>query len=123
MEPLGTTDAAIEAAWDFLSNQWRGNFIEVVRDLAPGCIRWGGIYTDFWKWREGVGPRSQRIPAINYLWGGVETNQVGIHEFIEFCQRVAAEPLIGINFAADGRPEYINTPSGKNRAGTAEEAA
>ena len=26
LEPLGTTDAAIEAAWDFLYNQWRGNF-------------------------------------------------------------------------------------------------
>lgn len=123
MEPLGTTDSSVEAAWDFTTNQWRDNFVDVVRDLAPGCIRWGGIYTSFWKWREGIGPRENRVPAINYLWGGVETNQIGVHEILEFCQKVSAEPLMAINFAADGRPEYINTADGEQRAGTPEEAA
>ena len=55
MEPLGTTDSSVEAAWDFLTNQWRPQFIDTVRDLAPSTIRWGGILTSFWKWREGIG--------------------------------------------------------------------
>ncbi|HLV37716.1 MAG TPA: alpha-L-arabinofuranosidase C-terminal domain-containing protein [Spirillospora sp.] len=123
MEPLGTTDSSVEAAWDFTKNVWRPQFVEVVRDLGPGCIRWGGILTSFWKWREGVGPRDQRTPMINYLWGGIESNQIGIHEILDLCRQVNAEPLIGINFAADGRPAYIHTATGENRAGTAEEAA
>jgi alpha-L-arabinofuranosidase len=123
MEPLGTTDASVEAAWDFLHQRWKPQFIEAVQDLAPGCIRWGGILTSYWKWQEGVGPRESRKPMINYKWGGGETNQVGIHEIMDLCQKVSAEPLLGINFAADGRPEYINTPLGENRAGTPEEAA
>ena len=123
MEPLGTTDSSVEAAWDFTTNTWRAQFIDVLRDLAPGSIRWGGILTSFWKWREGIGPRDQRTPMINYLWGGLESNQVGMHEIIELCRLVDSEPIIGINFAADGRPAYINTATSENRAGTAEEAA
>ncbi|MCB9459674.1 MAG: alpha-L-arabinofuranosidase [Anaerolineaceae bacterium] len=123
MEPLGTTDSSVEAAWDFMTNQWRPQFIETVRDLAPSSIRWGGILTSYWKWREGIGPRDQRKPMHNYLWGGLESNQVGIHEILDLCQQVGAEPLMAINFAADGRPAYINTLTGENRAGTPEEAA
>ena len=123
MEPLGTTDSSVEACWDALSDRWRADFIEVVRDLAPSSIRWGGILTSFWKWRESVGPRASRQDMVNYLWGGWERNVVGVDEFLEFCEAVAAEPIMAINFAADGRPEYINTPLGENRSGDATEAA
>ena len=123
MEPLGTTDSSVEACWDALSDRWRPDFIDVVRDLAPSSIRWGGILTSFWKWRESVGPRSARKDMVNYLWGGWEKNVVGVDEFLEFCEEVAAEPIMAINFAADGRPEYIKTPLGENRSGDAAEAA
>jgi len=123
MEPLGTTDGSVEAAWDFGNDCWRTDFIEAVKELAPTCIRWGGILSSYYKWREGVGPRSKRIPMYNYAWGGVETNQIGTHEFIDLCRQVEAEPLICVNFMSDGRPEYINTSRGENRSGDAEEAA
>jgi alpha-N-arabinofuranosidase len=123
MEPLGTTDSSVEACWDALEDRWRPDFIEVVRDLAPSSIRWGGILTSFWKWRESVGNPKQRPPMVNYLWGGWEQNRVGVDEFLAFCEAVEAEPIMAINFAADGRPEYINTPLGENRSGDAEEAA
>jgi alpha-L-arabinofuranosidase len=123
MEPLGTTDSSVEAAWDFNTDTWRGDFIATVRDLAPGAIRWDGILSSYWKWREGVGPLDRRMPMINYHWGGVESNRIGVDEVLELCQAVGAEPIIGINFACDGRPEYINTVRGENRAGTPEEAA
>lgn len=123
MEPLGTTDSSVEAGWDFIHERWRQSLVEVVQDLSPGAIRWGGILTSFWKWREGIGPRESRQPMLNYLWGGQESNQVGIHEILEFCRQVDAEPILAVNFAADGRPEYLATGRGENRAGTAEEAA
>jgi len=123
MEPLGTTDSSVEACWDIDTDAWRKDFIEVTRDLAPSSIRWGGILTSFWKWRESVGEPTSRPPMFNYLWGGVETNRVGVHEFLDFCEAVGAEPIMAINFAADGRPEYINTPRGEQRAGDAQEAA
>jgi alpha-N-arabinofuranosidase len=123
MEPLGTTDSSVEACWDIEKDQWRDDFIATTRDLSPSSVRWGGILTSFWKWRESVGEPATRKPMINYLWGGVETNRVGVHEFLDFCEAVGAEPIMAINFAGDGRPEYINTSRGEHRAGDAREAA
>jgi len=123
MEPLGTTDSSVEAGWDVLKDAWRGDFVDVTRDLAPGAIRWGGILTSFWKWRESVGDPARRPPMVNYLWGGWEKNRVGVDEFLDFCRQVAADPVLAVNFAGDGRPEYIRTALGEERAGDAREAA
>lgn len=123
MEPLGATDSSVEAAWDHNRDNWREDVVEATKELAPGCIRWGGILCSYYKWREATGPRAARKPMYNYLWGGVETNQVGTHEFVDLCRRTGAEPLICVNFLSDGRPEYIQTARGENRAGDADEAA
>jgi len=123
MEPLGITDGSVEAAWDYDANDWRKDLIETVKDLAPGCIRWGGLYSRYYKWREGVGPVWKRPPHRNYVWGGKETNRVGTGEFVDFCRRVGAEPLIGVNFLGDGQRRYWNTPREGNRSGDATEAA
>ncbi len=93
MEPLGATDSSVEAAWDVNTDNWRDDFVATVRDLAPGAIRWGGIFTSYWKWREGVGPANKRTPMINYLWGGRESNRIGVDEVLAFCGAVGAEPL------------------------------
>ena len=77
MEPLGATDGSVEAAWDHLRDRWREDVVEVTRELAPTMMRWGGIFADFYRWREGVGPREKRPPMLNLLWGGMESNQVG----------------------------------------------
>src|SRR5215831_1719943 len=47
MEPLGTTDGSVEAAWDHSRDQWRDDVVEVAKALAPPMMRWGGIFTRF----------------------------------------------------------------------------
>jgi len=123
MEPLGATDSSVEAAWDYDKEDWRRDFVGVVKDLAPDAIRWGGIHTRYYKWREGVGAPKKRPISRNYHWGGVETNRVGTHEFIDLCRRVGAEPIIGVNFLSDGQKAHWRTADGQNRAGDAREAA
>jgi hypothetical protein len=39
MEPLGTTDGSVAAAWDHLHNRWREGFIEVSRDRGRSGLR------------------------------------------------------------------------------------
>lgn len=117
MEPLGVSDSSVEAAWDYDSDDWRKDFIDVVKDLAPGAVRWGGNFTRYYKWREGVGPVAARPWMRNYSWGGKETNRVGTDEFLSFCQRVGAAPLICVNFLSDGRKRF------GERTGDAREAA
>jgi alpha-L-arabinofuranosidase len=122
MEPLGATDGSVEAAWDHLRDDWRDDVVEATRELSPTMIRWGGIFADFYRWREGVGPRGKRPPMINLLWGGIESNQVGTAELVDLCRRVQAEPLVCVNFESDGRRQYMKV-KGRIRAGDAKEAA
>lgn len=124
MEPLGKTDGSVEAAWNFEADDWREDVIEATRKLAPSLIRFGGIFSAYYKWKEGIGPREKREPMYNVEWGGLESNVVGTVEFIDFCRRVGAEPFINVNFESEGR-EYWKDPlyGKKGRNGTAEEAA
>jgi alpha-L-arabinofuranosidase len=122
MEPLGVTDSSVEAAWDYDSDDWRKDFVDVVKDLGPQVMRFGGLFSRYYKWREGVGPVAGRPWMRNYVWGGKETNRVGTHEFVDFCRRVGAEPLYCVNFLSDGETRYRSTREG-NRTGDAQEAA
>ena len=122
MEPLGSTDGSVEASWDYDADDWRADFVDVVRDLAPDVMRFGGLFSRYYKWREGVGPVENRPWMRNYVWGGKETNRVGSHEFVDFCRRVGAEPLYCVNFLSDGEQRYRSTREG-NRTGDAQEAA
>ncbi|HPP75541.1 MAG TPA: alpha-L-arabinofuranosidase C-terminal domain-containing protein [Armatimonadota bacterium] len=123
MEPLGTTDSSVEAGWDFVNNRWREDLIEATIELAPTLIRWGGCLTSYYRWKEGIGPRTKRKPMVNLCWGGVETNQIGTHEFLDFCKRVGADPLIGVNFESDGRKPWARPACGGLRSAGPKEAA
>ncbi|MHB8897813.1 MAG: hypothetical protein ACYC6Y_03600 [Thermoguttaceae bacterium] len=107
MEPLGASDSSVEASWNHLEDRWRDDLVEVTQKLGPTMMRWGGIFSDFYRWREGVGPREKRVPLVNLLWGGIESNQVGTAELVDFCRQVGADPLVCVNFESDGRKRYM----------------
>jgi alpha-L-arabinofuranosidase len=123
MEPLGVTDSSVDAAWDFGSEKWREDVVNVSRELAPTLLRWGGCFCSYYRWKEGVGPRNERKPMVNQLWGGLYNNQVGTHEFVDFCRRVGADPLLVVNFESDGRRPWATGPKGDLRSGSSSEAA
>jgi len=123
MEPLGATDGSVAAAWDFLRDCWREDVTEVTKELAPTVIRWGGGSIAYYRWKEAVGPRDQRKPMINIAWGGMESNQVGTGEFVDFCRQVGAEPLMSVNFESEGRNYSLPASKGGVRSAGPEEAA
>jgi alpha-L-arabinofuranosidase len=123
MEPLGVTDGSVAAAWDALGERWRPDVVEATRMLAPALMRWGGCFASYYRWKEGVGPRSARRPMLNLQWGGTESNQVGSVEFVDFCRAVKSDPLICVNFESDGRKHWAKLSNGDVRSGGPEEAA
>jgi alpha-L-arabinofuranosidase len=123
MEPLGTTDGSVAAAWNYQRRQWREDVLQVTQQLAPTMMRWGGCFSSYYRWKEAVGPRSQRVPMHNLLWGGREDNQVGTVEFVDFCRQVGAESLMCVNFESDGRQGWTQDYDGRPRSGDANEAA
>ncbi|MEM2487302.1 MAG: alpha-L-arabinofuranosidase C-terminal domain-containing protein [Thermoproteota archaeon] len=105
----------------------RLDVLEAVKAINPPIIRWpGGNFASGYHWKDGVGPRDKRPRRPNPAWGGVESNQFGTDEFIDFCREVGAEPFIVVNMGS-GTPqeaaewvEYcngdVNTTYGKLRA-------
>ena len=123
MEPLSVTDSSVDAAWDFMEGDWFPSVIDKVRELSPTMIRFGGCFASFYHWKEAVGPMSERRPMVNYAWSGIYSNMVGTHEFLDFCRRVGADPLLVANMESEGLPYWQNPKNDISRMGTAEEAA
>jgi alpha-L-arabinofuranosidase len=123
MEPLGTTDGSVEACWDHLADDWRKDFVEVTKALSPSLIRWGGCFSSYYRWREAVGPRHARVPMYNILWRGIESNQVGTHEFVDLCRRTGSTPFYCVNFESDGRKHWARIPKWGVRSAGPDEAA
>lgn len=122
MEPLGVTDGSVEAAWDHDADDWRRDFVDAAADLSPDVVRFGGLLSRYYRWREGVGPPAGRPRMRNHVWGGWESNRVGTAELVSLCRRVGAEPMFCVNFLGDGHAGYARTREG-DRTGDAREAA
>jgi len=82
-------------------NGWRRDVITAIRELRPPIIRWGGSVIDpgQYKWKDSIGDRDLRVPFKNKVWGRIDPNDVGIDEFLQFCEAVEAEPLVCVSFA------------------------
>ncbi len=105
---------------------FRSDVIALLRELNAPVYRWpGGNFVSGYNWRDGIGDRDRRPPRKNPAWQGVEANDVGIHEFMKFCELINTEPYIAVNAGlgnsdeamaevqyANGDPE---TPMGKLR--------
>ena len=96
---------------------WRRDVVEAVRATRPGVIRFGGSSLIYYDWRIGIGPRDKRAAFENRPWGNMEDNDVGLHEFLQFCEQVEAEPLICLNSNSTtvedilAEIEYCNGPA------------
>ncbi|MCA9297717.1 MAG: hypothetical protein KDA28_01545, partial [Phycisphaerales bacterium] len=97
----------------------RADTLALLKQLDAPIYRWpGGNFVSGYDWRDGVGDRDRRPPRTNPAWSGVEHNDFGMHEFIEFCRLLDTEPLITINmgfegaFSAEAEMEYANATEG-----------
>jgi len=96
---------------------FRSEVIKVLKELNSPLYRWpGGNFVSGYDWKEGLGDPDRRPPRKNPAWLGVEHNDVGIHEFMRFCEIVGTEPYVTVNsgqgsetMAAD-EVEYVNGP-------------
>ena len=84
---------------------FRKDVIAEVKGLGVPILRYpGGNFVSGYHWQDGVGPKDKRPTVLERAWNSLETNQFGTNEFIEWCQRVNTEPLLGFNLGT-GTPE------------------
>jgi alpha-L-arabinofuranosidase len=85
----------------------RNDVIAALRKLQLSVLRWpGGCFADEYHWRDGIGPHSSRPRRANTSWGGVETNDFGVHEFMDFAELIGAEPYVSVNVGS-GTPREM----------------
>ena len=106
---------------------FRAEVLKLLKDLDSPVYRWpGGNFVSGYNWRDGLGDPDRRPPRKNPAWLGVEHNDVGLHEFLDFCRILGTDAYISVNsgqgsedLAAD-EVEYANgaadTPMGRLRA-------
>jgi len=76
----------------------RADTLELLKELDAPVYRWpGGNFTSGYDWRDGIGDRDKRPPRKNPAWTGVEMNDFGTDEFIDFCREIDTEPMIAAN--------------------------
>jgi alpha-N-arabinofuranosidase len=68
--------------------------IRLYKEAGFKMAKWpGGNFVSAYDWYDGLGDPDKRPPRAEPMWGNsVESNDVGIHEFIDFCALVGAEP-------------------------------
>jgi len=106
---------------------FRQEVIAQLKQLHSGFWRLpGGNFISDFNWYDSVGPRDKRPPHFDYAWNAMQTNDVGMDEFMTFCKLIGVEPYITVNagfgdaHSAAEEVEYMNgaasTPMGAMRA-------
>jgi alpha-N-arabinofuranosidase len=108
------------------NSEWglRDDIIEALRAIQIPNLRWpGGCFADYYHWRDGIGPRSERPKMVNTVWGNTtEDNSFGTHEFMELVNRLDTEPFFVGNVGSGTVQEmadwweYVNHPGGSSLA-------
>jgi len=100
-------------------NGMRGDVTQLVRDLDIPFVRYpGGNFVSAYNWEDGIGPKKNRPVRLDLAWHTSESNQVGIHEFMDWCDTVGTKPMLAINLGSRGLDEarnfveYVNGPTG-----------
>lgn len=106
---------------------FKAGSVRLLKEQGIGIARWpGGNFVSAYDWRDGLGDADQRPPRRELAWNGMESNDMGIDDFMTFCRLLDAEPYIAVNtglgdaHSAAEEVEYVNgpatSPMGKLRA-------
>jgi alpha-N-arabinofuranosidase len=94
---------------------FRPDTISLLRELHSGFWRLpGGNFISGFNWYDSIGERDKRPPAFDHAWNAVQSNDVGMDEFMTLCKLIGVEPYITVNagfgdaHSAAEEVEYMN---------------
>ena len=111
---------------DAVLGLWRPDVVKALKAMNPGIVRLGGSTIEPFEWEDTLGNWDTRVPFPDDPWGGLQENFVGVEEFVQMIQYIAAEPLVCVRWTgktpqdAANEVEYFNgsaeTKWGQKRA-------
>lgn len=98
---------------------FRKDVLELVKELKVPIIRYpGGNFVSGYNWTDGIGPVAERPKRLDLAWKSIETNEIGIDEFVDWCKKAGSQVMEAVNLGT-GTPaeagnlvEYCNHPAG-----------
>jgi alpha-N-arabinofuranosidase len=98
-------------------NGWRADTTALARSLNSGMWRLpGGNFLSNWDWHEALGDRDRRNPMFDHAWSAVQSNDLGMDEWLELTRILEVEPYVTVNAglgdsnSAAELVEYLNGP-------------
>jgi len=98
---------------------FRQDVIKLVKDIKVPIVRYpGGNFVSGYNWEDGVGPIDKRPKRLELAWRSIETNEVGVNEFVEWAKKADTNVMLTVNLgtrgidAARNLVEYCNFPGG-----------
>ncbi|WP_372492132.1 arabinosylfuranosidase ArfA [Kineosporia corallincola] len=96
---------------------FRQDVLALARELGISLVRYpGGNFVSGYRWEDGVGPVADRPVRRDLAWHCLETNEVGIDEFMRWAGKAGVEVMYALNLGTRGVQEaldvheYINQP-------------
>ena len=72
--------------------------LRLAKELAPTVLRFpGGVFSDTYHWRDGIGSQAQRPTTTHYPGGPKSRHSMGSQEVAELARQVGAELLFTVN--------------------------
>jgi alpha-L-arabinofuranosidase len=97
---------------------FRQDVIELVKELGVSTIRYpGGNFVSGFRWEDSVGPKAERPRRLDLAWHSTETNEIGLHEFSSWLEKVESELMLAVNLGTRGTLEALDLLEYSNIAG------
>ncbi|MGV8964927.1 MAG: alpha-N-arabinofuranosidase [Cellulomonas sp.] len=91
------------------SEGFRQDVIDLVKELGVSTIRYpGGNFVSGFRWEDSVGPRAERPRRLDLAWHSTETNEIGLHEFSSWLEKVGSELMLAVNLGTRGVQEALD---------------
>jgi alpha-N-arabinofuranosidase len=99
------------------SDGFRQDVLDLTRELGVSIVRYpGGNFVSGYRWEDGIGPAADRPVRRDLAWHSLETNEVGIDEFMRWARKAGVEVMYALNLGTRGVQEaldvheYLNQP-------------
>lgn len=88
---------------------FRRDVLALVKELGVTTVRYpGGNFVSGYRWEDGVGPREDRPQRLDLAWHSLETNEVGLHEFVDWASEADVEVMLAVNLGTRGVAEALD---------------
>ncbi len=108
--------------WEPRRNRFEPDILRLAREMGVTLVRFpGGVWSDAYDWRNGIGPRSARATTPTHP-GGEERfrHVVGTDEMLDFVQQIGGRLLLTVNAGTGNAAmaaewvRYVNGDGGRS---------